>query len=152
VSFAEIVLRLGVAFVGWIVIYMHLIGMLVVRIARCPGSDMSPWKMTMATALLTLALSFALTYGHRLRGANELARYTALPLLPLLPWAVLVSLPYLTGTTFGTHNVCDVRLAMSSGVMPAGWERAWAPLQLAALVAIAINGWRVWRLDPARED
>lgn len=143
-SFAEIVLRLGVAFVSWIIIYMNFVALLVVRIAECPGGDTAPWMMSLVTGLLAVGAAFALPYGHQLKGADA-ARHIALPLLLLLPFAIWVLLPYLVGTTLEGRTVCDVRLAMSSGELATGWQRAWAPLQLAAVAAIGFNGWRVWR-------
>ena len=84
-SFAEIILRLGVAFVSWIIIYMNFIGLLVVRIAECPGGDVGPWVMSFVTGLLATGTAVSLPYGHGLRGAAA-ARYLALPLLVLLPF------------------------------------------------------------------
>ncbi|MBT8135554.1 MAG: hypothetical protein KJO54_00940 [Gammaproteobacteria bacterium] len=143
-SFAEIVLRLGVAFVSWIIIYLNFIALLVVKIAECPGGDVAPWTMSFATGLLTIGAALTLPYGHALKGAAAV-RFIAVPLLVLLPFALWVILPYLAGTTIDAQVVCDVSKAMSSGNEAAGWQRAWAPLQLAAVIAVAVNGWRIWR-------
>lgn len=146
-SFAELILRIGVTFVSWMMIYMHLVMMLVVRIGQCPGGDVSPWQVTMVTGILAFGSSFTALYGHGVSGMKDVFRYFTLPLIVLLPWAMWLSLPYLTETTFGALHVCDVRLAQASGMTVPGWQRIWAPLQLAVLLTIAINGWRAWRPD-----
>ena len=149
-SFAELVLRIGVTFVSWVMLYMHLLMMLVVRLAQCPGGDVSPWQVTLMTGAMAFGSSFALLYGHGVRGMRDVFRYFALPLLVLVPWSLWLSLPYLTGTTFGTLGVCEVRLAEISGAGAVGWQRVWAPVQLIVLLAIAVNGWRVWRPDAGK--
>ena len=145
-SFAEVVLRIGVTFVSWLMIYMHLLMMLVLRVAQCPDGDVSPWQVTMVTGVLAIGSAFAALYGHGVRGMGSVFRYFALPLIILVPWAMWLSLPYLTGTTFGTLSVCDVRLSEASSLAVSGWQRSWAPMQLIVLATIATNGWRAWRL------
>lgn len=144
-SFAEVILRVGVTLVSWMMIYMHLVMMLILRVAQCPGGDTSPWKVTLITGVLAAGSSFAALYGHGARGMGEVFRYFALPLLVLVPWAAWLTLPYLTGATFGTLGMCDVRLGEVSGSAVAGWQRGWAPLQLVVFAALAANGVRAWR-------
>ncbi len=146
-SFAEIVLRIGVTFVSWMMIYMHLVMLLVVSIAPCDGGDASPWQVTLFTGLLAFGGSFTSLYVHGVRGMGAVFRYFALPLVVLAPWAVWIILPYLSGTTFDGLSACGVRLAETDAVAAAGWQRIWAPMQLIVLAALAFNGWRGWQPD-----
>ena len=38
-SFAEIILRLGVAFVSWMIIYTNFLALMLIGIVECPGGD-----------------------------------------------------------------------------------------------------------------
>lgn len=144
-SFAELVLRLGVTFVSWMMIYMHFIMLLSVGAAPCNGADVAAWKVSLFTALLALGAAFSVTYSHAIPGMARTFRYFALPLLILLPWAAWLTLPYLSGTTFGTLDVCAVTIGAESAQPIPGWQRAWAPVQLAVLGALAVGGWRAWK-------
>lgn len=147
-TFAEVVLRIGVTFVAWLMLYMHLIMLTVVRFAQCP--EVSAWRVSMFSGVLALGAAFALHYGHGVRGLSSVFRYFALPLALLVPWAAWIILPYLTGTSFGATHPCDVLLAAQTGLVATGWQRAWAPVQLAVLLAIAVSGWRAWSDSPQR--
>lgn len=144
-SFAEIILRLGVSFVAWMMIFMHLIMVLVIRLAPCTGGDTGPWQVSLATAGLAIAAAMALPYGNGVQGMASVFRYFALPMALLVPWGIWIIWPYLGGTTFAAYEVCDVA-TLDSTVDPApGWQRLWAPVQLLGLLIIGFASWRAWR-------
>ena len=145
-SFAEIILRVGITFVSWLVIYMHIIVVLVVPYGQCP--DASAWRVSMVSGLFALGAAFAIRYGHSIRGMRSAFRYFALPLLPLVPWSAWIVLPYLIGSTFGGSSVCNILLGEDSGLSAVSWQRAWAPVQLAVLAAISFHAWRTWTDKP----
>lgn len=141
-SFAEIVLRLGVTFVSWLVIYMHLIMLFVLRYAQCP--DTSAWRVSLVSAVFTGAAALGLRYGHAVEGAGSTLRYFALPLVLLLPWTIWICLPYLMGTSFTGTGLCAV---LSGGTDPGeipGWQRLWAPIQLLVLSLVGWQAWQAW--------
>lgn len=145
-SFAEIVLRLGVTFVAWLVIYMHLIMLLVLRFAQCP--EVSAWRVTLVSGAFAFGGALALTYGHGVRGAAAAFRNFALPLIVILPWATWVCLPFLSGTTFGGNALCAVLQDTGTSTASQPWQKVWAPAQLVVLAIIAVSAWRAWTEKP----
>lgn len=143
-SFAELILRLGVTFVAWMMIYMHLVLLLSVRAAPCSPTDFTAWKVSLFTGLLALGAAFSVTYAHAVPGMARTFRYFSLPMLILLPWAAWITLPYLSATTLGSLDLCAVTMSSDSSTPINGWQRAWAPVQLGVLVALAVGGWRAW--------
>lgn len=145
-SFAEILLRLGVTFVSWLVIYMHLIMLFAGRYAQCP--DTNAWRVSLVSAVFAFGASFAVNYGHGVHGSASTFRYFALPLAVLVPWAAWVCLPYFAGTTVAETGLCEVLSGMKIGTQVSAWQRAWAPVQLLVLGAIALNAWKAWASKP----
>ncbi|NNF51323.1 MAG: hypothetical protein HKN59_02685 [Gammaproteobacteria bacterium] len=145
-SFAEIVLRLGVTFVSWLVIYMHMIMLLVVGYAQCP--DTSAWRVSLVSAAFAGGAAFALRYGHGVHGSTTAFRYFALPLIILIPLAAWNCLPYFAGTTLGDAGLCAVLTGINGSERISDWERAWAPAQVVVLAVLAFNGWRAWADKP----
>lgn len=138
--FAEVILRVGVALVSWMMIYMHLIMVLVARFAPCAEGQFGPWKVSMVSAVFALAAILAIPFGHGLKGVQGVFRFFALPLLFMLPWAAWTILPVLSAATFGEADLCG-GLDMT---VPA-WQRLWAPLQLVLIGVLGFTGWRAWR-------
>ncbi len=145
-SFAEIVLRLGVSFVSWLVIYMHLIMLFVVRYAQCP--DTNAWRVSLVSAVFAGGGALALRYGHGVQGSGAAFRYFALPLAVLVPWAAWICLPYLSGTTLGEAGLCEILTGVEDETIIRTWQRLWAPIQLFVLAVLAFNAWYAWADKP----
>jgi len=145
-SFAEIVLRLGVTFVSWLVIYMHMIMLSVTRYAQCP--DTNAWRVSFVSAVFAGVAAFALRYGHGVRGSAAAFRYFTLPLLVLIPVGIWTCMPYFFGTTVGDAGLCEVLTSADSSAAISTWERAWAPAQALVLIVLAVNAWRAWADKP----
>lgn len=143
-SFAEIVLRLGVSFVAWMMIFMHMIMVLVIRLAPCSDGDVSPWQVSLVTALLALGAAAALPYGNGVKGMAGVFRYFALPLAVLLPWAAWIVWPYVAGTLVAGAEVCAIATGATSKTSAPTWQRAWPAIQLVVLCVLAFSGWRAW--------
>ncbi len=144
-SFAEIVLRLGVSFVAWMMLFMHFVMVLVIRLAPCTDGDVSPWRVSLVTALLALGAAAALPYGNGVKGMAGVFRYFALPLAVLVPWAAWIVWPYVPGTLLAGTEVCAIATNAAAETGAPTWQRAWPAVQLVVLGVVGFSGWRAWK-------
>ena len=146
-SFAEVVLCLGVAFVAWLVVYMHFVMMFAVQIARCPNGDTGPWLVSLISAVMTIGASFLTAMGSKVPGVGHSLRGMAVPLLLLVPWAGWVVWPFVMPMTIAGIGPCAVILPdeYSGGAGP--WTRWWAPVQIVTLVLLTVNSMRQARQE-----
>jgi len=128
-SFSEIILRVGCTLVAWLFAVGH--GVLLLTISRMPCGDgqNDPFLTLMILGGIALGLSALLPVAKKVPGVAETLRWLFVPLLVLVPFAVAQVVPYLMSSTFEAAPLCEAT------TMARGWERLWAPLQLAALLS-----------------
>ncbi len=141
-SFAEVVLRLGVAFVAWLVVYMHFVMIFAVQIARCPNGDTGAWLVSLISAVMTIGASFLTGFGRPVPGIGDSLRGMAAPLLLLVPWAAWVVAPFFVPMTFDGIGPCAFVLPDEYSGSPGAWTRWWAPVQIVTLVLLSVNSLR----------
>jgi hypothetical protein len=136
--FAEVFLRLGCSLVAWMVVYAYAVWLAALHAMACgPGGDeMHRLLLGLAPATGVLALMLRLT-----RPFAEIHR--------MLAWlGVPVGLLLVAGlrnvwTAFSTSNLNGTSVCGEAA--PATWQVVWAPVQIAAIVAIAVILVSVWR-------
>lgn len=136
---AEIFLRLGCSLVGWLMLFAH--GLL---LAVIPAADCSPelWRTTLGFALLAAIGALLLPAALAWRASM---RWCALPALPLWAVGAWVATSLLGPATLDGASLCDAWAGAAKPEPAAGWERAWAPLQLVAIAGGVIQAGRFWR-------
>lgn len=149
-SFAEIILRIGVALGGWLIFIGNMLLVGVVRYADCePGND-EMWRGTLFFGVLSGAAVAASTLGIAWRKELKfLAGVGALLILYALP--VIGS--GLLSTTIGGESLCHIagqtqQSVDVSALGPTLVERAWPPVQLLVGLIGAIQTRRFFRADP----
>ncbi len=140
-SLAEVLLRLGSSMTAWLVTYAHCLWLAVLPQAVCVGEGADPWAATLWLAGPTFALAWLIPAGRKTPGVGQILRWFALPLLVLVPLAARVALAAFERATLGGSPLCVAQ----TGVLAAGWEPFWAPVQLGVLGGIVIAAGMAWR-------
>ena len=136
---AEVILRLSTGLVGWLLLFAH--GLL---LAVVPEADCSP-ELWRTTALFAgFAVVAALLLPAALRWRDSL-RWLAVPACLLWLYGLFVSAGLFSGSTLGAVSLCASLAGMQDPTSSAGWERAWAPLQIGAILFAAVQASRYWR-------
>lgn len=142
---AEVFLRVGVTLVSWIMCYAHTLMLAVLPRTDCSEANAGLWEPTFYLAPLTLLAVWALGFGQSLR---DVARWLTVPLMLFTVLAVLGTLPYLTHTTVNALPACALLNPEYAGTVVPGWQRGWAPLQIAVLLGITWRMMQYWRKIP----
>lgn len=145
-SAAELFLKGGSSLVGWIIAYVHLLMVAVVRVAQCGEGTSDPWFATLLTAVIAVPAIFMIPMGLFMRPG---LRWLALPLVVLALLALVAVLPYIEGTTMAGAAPCGVSGGGTGYVQATGWQRAWAPLQLILIAALGFSASLFWRRTSA---
>ncbi len=134
----DMLLRVGSTLVAWMVIYAHLLWLAILPQAGCADGD-ELWRLLLGFAPFVICFSLLLRAVHVLPGIYGITRYMALPAALLMLLAAKPVFTALTQTTLGSAPLCpDTTMA--------GWQPYWAPVQVAALLCIAIQAFRAWRM------
>ena len=134
---AEVLLRLGCAMVAWMVTFTQLIWLATLRVTGCAADGDQLWRLLLGFAVISIGFSFLLLVSRPLKEVHGILRWFVVPAALLLPLALPPVLSALSSATLGSTGIC------SEVAKP--WHPYWAPVQLAALAAIAWNGWRTFR-------
>lgn len=138
-QFAEVFLRLGVALVGWMVIYAHFLWLAALHAMGCGPDGDEMHKLLLGLAPFTIGLSFALRATRPFDEIHRILRWLGVPLILLTPfairsvWQVLQSV-YVTGA-----SIC------AAAAPPGTWENVWVPAQCGTLILVLFMIFRVWR-------
>lgn len=130
-SFAEVVLRIGLTLVGWLVAFVHLLILGILPRTSCAqgAGDVLAGSLMMAVpAAICLAVIGA---GKRV---SPMMRYASVPAALVWPFAVVAVWPTLGAGD--THLCVALGLASDAGAAP-GWHAWWPWVQLGLLAAIA---------------
>lgn len=142
---ASIFLRLGVTLVAYMVLFFHLLLLGLVPQLKCNGDEPAIWVVTFFTAVVAFIFALSLLASRPLKTVVQTLKWGCVPLVLLLPFALLAVLPIFGSTTLGSASICPGISAYSNLV----WQQAWAPLQMGLLLIIAVQVARYWYM--ARE-
>lgn len=142
-NFADIILRIGTSIGGWVIFLGHSLLLSVVpRVTNCSPGDESLARGTLLMGVLSLGGLIAA--GRGLQWAATLRWLAGIALaVSLLGWPVVIDA--LQTTTLAGESLCQVTASPAEGVAAVGVERAWAPVQLAALLLGLVQAIRTWR-------
>jgi hypothetical protein len=131
-------LRLGCSLVGWMVVYAYCLWLATLRVVGCGADSDEFWRLLLGLA--PCAVGFALLTGvsGRLTEIQQILRWGFVPLIVLIPLALLPVWSTFAAVNLGGAGICSSE--------PSGsWQLWWAPLQFVALTLIAVVVFRVWR-------
>lgn len=141
-SLPEMLLRLGTSLVAWLVIYTHLIWLGTLRMVGCNSDADQLWRLLFGFAPIAFGFSWLLTNSRALKEVHQIIRWFVLPLIVLVPLALIPIWQTFSKTNLDGAAICLVT------PMP-WWHTSWAPLQTIAVAWIVFMAWRVWRPAPA---
>jgi len=140
--YAELFFRAGSSLIAFLVGYAHCILLSFVPRIACAKPDSDPYFASFVLGLLVATLTALSTVGLPFRG---LLRWLVLPFALLVPSAFLGVLPYLEGEAIARMHVCSASAGWAAASASTWWHRAWAPFQLALLLALSAQALRFWR-------
>lgn len=141
----EILLRLGCSMVAWMIVYTHCIWTATLRVVGCQSSGDELWRLLLGFAPITLGFCMLLNASHKMPGVNRILAYLGIPLIGLIPLALVAIWPSIGSATIDGQAICSTGSA-------ALWHRLWAPVQLLTFGAIAfavVHQWRARNALPA---
>ncbi len=136
-STIEVLLKLGISIVAWMVIYAHCIWAATLGVAGCDADGDALWLLLLIFAPFTLGFSFSLSASTQLPEVHGIIKYLALPLVVLIPLAALPVWTTMQIATIGTAAICG------DGAQ-ASWHAWWAPVQIFTLLTVTVMAWRAW--------
>ena len=134
----EAVFAVAVGVGGWLVVGGYALTLAVLPQAPCAPGDDAPWSGTAVFGVVAALAGVLAGAGLRERAA---LRWIALAVAPLVVFDAVWIAPTLAATSFAGERA----LCAASTLAPSTWERAWPPVQLAAL---AVAG-ALWLLAAA---
>jgi hypothetical protein len=139
---AEVLMRVGVALVGFMVGFAHCLLLLVVPRISCDIPNNDPFVASLALGIALVPLLAISQSGHPFRAS---LRWLTLPFLALVPLAAIAVWPYVSAEAIAEIQRCSASAALTDDPTPAGWQRYWAPFQLGVLGLLALQTLRYWR-------
>lgn len=141
------------ACVAWGLSWIAVGQALLVEMTTCTQGDTDSWLTSLVIGV-PLALAAVILLGLARRHARA-TRWLALPHALLLPPTVLLVARYFSLSTLHGVPLCDIATGTAgfATAPPDWWNRCWAPVQAAVLVAIAAMIYAYWhrpRLDARR--
>jgi len=136
-SFAEVFLRLGTALVAWMVIYAYFLWMAILRQVGCNADGDELYRLLMGMAPVAIGFSVLLRSTRPMHEVHSVLRWLSLPLVLLVPAALLSAWQVLQSATFAGQGIC-------SPDFPSSWHYWWAPLQIAAALTTSYMVYRIW--------
>ncbi len=134
----EVLLRLGVSLVAWMVIYTHCVWTGTLNVTGCGADGDALWRLLMGFAPFTVLFCLLLNVSAKLVEVHRILRWLAVPLAVFLPVALYATWPWFVHATLDDKAICSDSAANT-------WHVWWAPLQFAVFGLIAWSVWRVWR-------
>jgi hypothetical protein len=129
---AEILLRLGCNLVGWMIIYSHCIWLGIIPQIGCGPEGAELYRLSLGFSPIAIGAALLLGLAHKLPSVVGYLKWLAVPLILLVPLTVSPVLAALETTTLGAMGFCESIAAI-------GWQRAWAPIQVATLLIIVVT-------------
>ena len=150
-SFAEIILRVGVSVGGWLIFIGLALTLAVIPEADCHPNSNELWRGTFLFGLLGFAGLLCVGQGFQWR---ESLRWFAVPAVGLALYAGYFILPALTETSLNGESLCFIansKVPSLEGYAATTVERLWPVLQLTVLGLGVAQSIRYWRLPPNPE-
>lgn len=134
-SFAEVMVRLAAALVGWMCVYAYVIWLAALRVVSCSTDGNTLWAVLLGFGAFTAPLAGLLNLTRPLWDVHALLKHLVWPLLLLTPLALIPVYSAWTHSTLAGGALCTTTAVDA-------WHAWWAPMQTALLGGI---GWLVWR-------
>lgn len=139
--FSEVLLRLGVSLVGWLVLYTHFLWLAVAGKVGCGPDGDEVFRVLLGLVPLTIGCALLIRASRTLGDVHRSLRWAGLPLLVLLPFDLIAVWQVGESVYFAQGSICADGPA-------AVWERLWAPAQLLALIVVLVIVSQMWRVQP----
>ena len=136
--FAEVFLRLGCALVAWMVTFAYVVWLAALHAMGCGPDGDEMHRLLLAMAVVAALMAPLLRATRAFADIHRMLSWLAAPLALLSPFALRNIAGAFTTTYLEQRALC-------AAGEPALWQLAWAPVQMAALVAIAICIVLAWR-------
>ena len=135
------ILRLGCGLVGWLLVFSHALLLAVIPRADC---STELWSTSLLFAALAIvAALWLLPAGLSFRSH---LRWASLPAAAMWLYGVSVAAPLLAPGSGAGVELCAALAGDGVGAQTApAWQRAWAPVQLAAMAGCAGQALRYWK-------
>ena len=141
--FAEVFLRLGSAFVGWMIIYMYTVWLAALHAMACGPDGDAMHRLLLGLAPFTVAMALLLRTTRPIPDIHRLLSWLAVPLALLLPFILRNIWVTLRRSNLDGLAVCVNRA-------PELVDKIWAPAQLVtvcALILLVVGVWRDARIE-----
>ena len=135
----EVLLRLGVSLVGWMIIYTHCVWTGTLTATGCGADGDALWRLLLGFAPITIGFCLLLNVSAKLHSVHPTLRWLAAPLVFFIPAALWAIWPTFVGATLEGQSICPGDPVMA-------WHFWWAPAQLAVFGIILWSVWRVWQV------
>ena len=136
--FAEVFLRLGCSLVGWMLVFTFVVWLAALHAMGCGPDGDEMHKLLLGFAPVAGGCAFMLRMTRPFPDIHRMLSWLGAPLLLLLPF-VLRNI----WSVFSRSSIEG--LAICTDASPATWQQIWAPVQLIAILLIALLVLAVWR-------
>ena len=124
-SFASLFLRLGCTLVGFMVLFGHLLWLSILPRIDCATSGHELWSALMLMAAPSLFFAALLLASRPITAVTGGLKWLCVPLLLMVPLALIGLWPTLQTTTFGGSPICP---DPANSAPAALWETLWGCL------------------------
>ena len=138
--FSEVLLKLGVSLVSWIVLYAHILWLAVAGKLGCGPDGDEVFRVLLGLVPLTLICIVLLRATRSLGDVHRILLWASVPLLLLSPFALKAVAMVASSVYLQGRSIC-------SASQPSLWEQIWSPGQLLVLVFAAVVIVRMWRFQ-----
>ncbi len=137
-QFAEVFLRLGCSLVAWMLVFTYTVWLAALHAMSCGPEGDAMHRLLLGLAPFTVAMALLLRMTRPFADVHRMLSWLGIPLLLLLPFALKNTWIVFSRTNLGGLAVCSDAAATTA-------QQIWAPLQLVAVIAIAVVVIGVWR-------
>ena len=143
--FAEVFLRLGTAFVAWMMLFTHFVWLAVLYVTGCGPDGDEMHRLLLGLVPFTCAFAFLTGVTDKFAEIHRMMRWLGVPLLLLTPFCLRT-----VWSVFDSVNLQGLSFC-GTGELPS-WQQFWAPLQMLTVIVVLVLLARAWRRAPAAGD
>lgn len=118
--------------------YAYFLWTAILRQVGCDPDGDELYRLLLGMAPLTIGFSMLLPSTRAMADVHQVLRWLCLPMLLLVPAALLSIWSILSRVTFGSEGICTTTLTAS-------WQMWWGPIQIVTAVFSSWMLLRVWR-------